>query len=114
MEQQRLADLNFLNRYYESGLSNILVVYGHRNIDHNALLTKFIENRRNVYFAARSASVKEQLFLWAKELRETGTKVPEHPGFKEIFDACLSSASKNSMILVIRNFENIVRLHLSS
>ena len=76
MEQQRLADLNFLNRYYESGLSNILVVYGHRNIDHNALLTKFIENRRNVYFAARSASVKEQLFLWAKELRETGTKVP--------------------------------------
>ena len=43
MEEQRLADLNFLNRYYDSGLSNILVVYGHRNIDHNVLLQKFVE-----------------------------------------------------------------------
>ena len=109
MEEQRLADLNFLNRYYESGLSNILVVYGHRNIDHNVLLSKFLENRRNIYYAARSASIKEQLFLWAKELREKGTKVPEHPSFKELFEACLLSASKNSMILVIRNFENIVK-----
>ena len=109
MEGQRLADLNFLNRYYESGLSNILVVYGHRNIDHNALLSKFIENRRNIYYIARSASEKEQLFLWAKELRSVGINVPEKPGYKDIFEACLLSAGKNNLIFVIRNFEYIVK-----
>ena len=109
MEEQRLADLNFLNRYYESGLSNILVVYGHRNIDHNALINKFLENRRNIYFSARSASIKEQMFLWSKELREKGAKLPVNPTYKQLFDACLASVGNNSMILVIRNFENIIK-----
>ena len=109
MEDQRLADLNFLNRYYDSGLSNILVVYGHKNIDHNTLLQKFIENRRNIYYVARSASAKEQLFLWARELRDKGISVPEKPCYKELFEACLLSAGKNSLIFVIRNFEYIVK-----
>ncbi len=109
MEEQRQADLNFLNRYYDSGISNILVLYGHRNIDHNVLLNKFVENRRNVYYVARSASEREQLFLWARELREKGVSVPDNPGFKELFEACLLSAGKNNLIFVIRNFEYIVK-----
>ena len=109
MENLRNADLDFLNRYYESGLSNILVVYGHRNIDHSALLTGFLENRRYEYYQARSASLREQLFLWGKELREKGAKISEYPEFSEIFDASLNLAGRNSIIYVIRNFENIIK-----
>ena len=43
MEEIRKIDLAFLNRYYDSGRSNILVVYGHRNVEQNSLLFKFIE-----------------------------------------------------------------------
>ncbi|MBR4668327.1 MAG: ATP-binding protein [Butyrivibrio sp.] len=109
MEEQRLADLNFLNRYYDSGLSNILVVYGHRNIDHNVLLQKFVENRRNFFYMARSASEKEQRFLWANELREKGINIDKNPDFKGIFEACLLSSGRNDLIFVIRNFEYIVK-----
>ncbi len=109
MENLRTTDLNFLNRYYESGLSNILVVYGHRNIDHNTLINKFLENRRSIYYCARSASLKEQLFLWAKELKEKGADISEYPSFEEIFDACLGVAGRNSFIIVIRNFEYLVK-----
>ncbi len=109
MEEQRLADLNFLNRYYDSGLSNILVVYGHKNIDHNTLLNKFIENRRNIYYVARSASAKEQILMWSKELSAKGIAVPEKPSYKDLFDACLLSVGKNNLIFVIRNFEYIVK-----
>jgi AAA+ ATPase superfamily predicted ATPase len=109
MEKQRLNDLNFLNRYYESGLSNILVVYGHRNIEHNELLNKFLENKRNEYFFARSASTKEQRFLWGRELRDKGIMVSQYPEYSEIFDACLASAGKNPFVFVIRNFEKIVK-----
>ena len=58
MEEIRKIDLAFLNRYYDSGRSNILVVYGHRNVEQNSLLFKFIENRRSVFYAARSVSSK--------------------------------------------------------
>ena len=72
MEAQRQDDLNFLNRYYESGLSNILVVYGHRNIEQDAFLMKFMENRKSFFYSARSASSREQLRLWSEELKKDG------------------------------------------
>ena len=70
MEEIRKIDLAFLNRYYDSGRSNILVVYGHRNVEQNSLLFKFIENRRSVFYTARSVSSREQIKLWEKELME--------------------------------------------
>ncbi len=109
MEAQRQIDLNFLNRYYESGLSSILVVYGHRNIALDPLLTKFLENRRSVYYCARSVSLREQLFLWAKELSLSGINMSKKPDFQEILDVCLKTAGHNPIILVIRNFEHIVK-----
>ncbi len=109
MEAQRQIDLNFLNRYYESGLSNILVVYGHRNIDMDGLLTKFLENRRSVYYCARSVSLREQLYLWSNELSFSGIKLSKKPEINEILDVCLKTAGINPIILVIKNFEHIVK-----
>ncbi|MBO6242828.1 MAG: ATP-binding protein [Butyrivibrio sp.] len=108
MEEQRREDLSFLNRYYESGLSNILVVYGHRNIESTSLLTKFIENRKNYYFTARSVSEREQLFLWAGELKNKGISISEYPDFKEFFDALLDGMNRAPLILVFESFENII------
>lgn len=109
MGAYRQSDLDFLNRYYESGESNILVVYGHRNIDYGTIIPKFIENRRSAYYFARSASIKEQCFLWANELRQRGVEISQYPDFTEIFEACLNSVGKNSLIFVVHNFELIVK-----
>ena len=79
MEEIRKIDLAFLNRYYDSGRSNILVVYGHRNVEQNSLLFKFIENRRSVFYTARSVSSREQIKLWEKELMETQSSFPKPP-----------------------------------
>ncbi|MBQ9304688.1 DUF234 domain-containing protein [Butyrivibrio sp.] len=108
MEEQRREDLSFLNRYYESGLSNILVVYGHRNIEVTPLLTKFIENRRHYFFTARSVSEREQLFLWAGELRRNVVKISEFPDFKEFFSALIDGVTKVPLILVFDDFENVI------
>lgn len=109
MEAQRSEDLRFLNRYYESGLSNILVVYGHRNIEHSALLSKFTENRRSFYYTARSASEREQLFLWTGELKSSRIAIKDNPTYSDIFTACAESAGKAPFIFIIRNFENIIK-----
>ncbi|WP_029232735.1 ATP-binding protein [Butyrivibrio sp. VCB2006] len=110
MEETRQKDLDFLNRYYESGISNVLVVYGHRNIEDRELVEKFIENRRNVYYLARSASDKEQRFLWGNDIRKKGIDIAEYPTYTEIFDACISTVGRNPIIIVVRNFEHIVKM----
>ena len=109
MEELRLEDLSFLNRYYDSGLSNILVVYGHRNIEYTEVLTKFIENRRSFYFTARSVSEREQLFLWANELRKKGAAIGEFPTFGELFGATLGGTNRAPLILVFDSFERVVK-----
>ena len=109
MEELRKIDLAFLNRYYESSYSNILVVYGHRNVEQNSLLFKFIENRRSVFYTARSASEKEQILLW---YREMGSKeaVPDMKlTYTDIFNASLPVTGNAPLIFVIRNFEYIIK-----
>ncbi|MCR5670621.1 MAG: hypothetical protein K6G10_06415 [Butyrivibrio sp.] len=109
MEELRKIDLAFLNRYYESGRSNILVVYGHRNIEQNSLIFKFMENRRSVFYTARSVSDREQLFLWAYELKEKGITVKDKPTYKDIFEAAVSGTSRAPVIFVIKNFEYMIK-----
>ena len=83
MEEQRRVDLAFLNRYYESSRSGILVVYGHRNVEQNSLLFKFTENRRSVFYNARSASEKEQILLWSKEVK-AAADISAAPSYSDI------------------------------
>ena len=47
MEEQRKTDLAFFNRYYESSGSGILVVYGHRNVEFDSLIQRFMQNKRS-------------------------------------------------------------------
>jgi AAA+ ATPase superfamily predicted ATPase len=109
MEEQRKLDLAFLNRYYESGRSNILVVYGHRNIEQNSLIFRFLENRRYVFYSARSASSAEQILLWAGELMEEGSILTSIPTYTDIFETAFSATGKNPVIFVVKNFEYIIK-----
>ena len=109
MLEQRQDDLRFLNRYYESGLSNILVVYGHKNIEQDAFLMKFMENRKSFFYSARSASAKEQLTLWSGELRKDGIPLGEVSSYYELLGSCADSVGRAPVIFVIGNFENILK-----
>ncbi len=110
MVEYRQRDLDFLNKYYESGLSNILVVYGHKNIEQKSMFLKFTENRKNIAYSARSASVKEQQYLWARELADKGIKISEYPSYSEILECCLEVAENSPLIIIVRHFEDIVRI----
>jgi AAA+ ATPase superfamily predicted ATPase len=109
MEETRKIDLAFLNRFYDSGLSNILVVYGHRNVEKNELLLRFIENRRSVFYSARSVSGKEQIRLWEKELMDKKHKFSGEPTYTDILELSLGGAGRSPVIFVIRNFEYIIK-----
>ncbi len=109
MEEQRRIDLAFLNRYYESSRSGILVVYGHRNVEQNSLLFKFTENRRSVFYNARSASEKEQILLWSGEVKKTSSEISDTPTYLDVLRASVSMTGRAPVIFVIRNFEYIIK-----
>lgn len=109
MEELRKIDLAFLNRYYESSRSNILVVYGHRNVEQNSLLFKFMENRRCIFYSARSVSEREQIRLWSGEMGTFGNGTKDVSAFSDIFSACAASTGRVPLIFIIRNFEYIIR-----
>ena len=109
MDELRKIDLAFLNRYYESGSSNILVVYGHRNVEQASLLQKFTENRRHMFYSARKVSEREQIRLWQNELMEDGTVLPEKPCYTDILNVTVGSMSGGPFIFVIKDFEHIVK-----
>ncbi len=109
MEELRKIDLTFLNRFYESGSSHILVVYGHRNVEQNSLLFKFTENRRNVFYSARSISDREQMYLWSKELMDDNSSFSDKMTYTDILNAATASFGRSPVILVIKNFEYIIK-----
>lgn len=109
MEEQRKIDLAFLNRYYDNQSSGILVVYGHRNVELDSLLLKFIENRRYFYYSARSVSEREQILLWSRELEGENSSINENPSYLDLMTLALGTAGRNPVIFVIRNFEYILK-----
>ena len=49
----RIAELQYLDQYYEKAGSQILVVYGQKHIGKTTLLKEFAENRQSHYYLAK-------------------------------------------------------------
>ena len=78
----RTLELKYLNNCYEKDGSQILVVYGERNVGKTALLFEFVKEKPYYYYyKVRSASDREQRFLWGRELTRQNKKVKFFPLF---------------------------------
>ncbi|MCR5102329.1 MAG: DUF234 domain-containing protein [Butyrivibrio sp.] len=110
MDELRAADLRYLERFYQSDDSCIVTVYGNKNIDSNELLLKFLENRKFFYYDARSASDKLQQKLMEQELKAKGLLVPDNARYEKMIELIGSIETEKPFIIVLQNFENIVRM----
>ena len=104
----RTSELKHLNSYYDQDGSQIVVVYGQRNIGKSELLRAFVQDKPNYYYHSRSASEREQLFQWGKELGKMGIKVPKYPSFTQVFEAIIDE-KKQKKVIVIDEFQYIVK-----
>ena len=75
----RIAELQYLDQYYEKAGSQILVVYGQKHIGKSTLLKEFAENRPSHYYLARPCSEREQLYQWGMQVRAAGKTIKEFP-----------------------------------
>lgn len=104
----RTSELKYLNTYYDREGSQILVVYGEKNIGKTSLLHYFSQDKPSYYYCARSAAEREQRYEWGRELGNEDIRVTKYPSFYEIFEA-IPVPESGKLVLMIDEFQNIVR-----
>lgn len=104
----RTSELKHLNSYYDQEGSQIMVVYGQRNVGKTELLRHFAEDKPSYYYRARSASEREQQYQWGRELGKMDIKMPKYPSFSEILRSLISEKSAKKVI-IIDEFQYIIK-----
>lgn len=108
----RDTELNYLDRYYHSGGSQILVVYGQKGVGKTALLRNFGRDKNCVYYMARTCSDREQRFQWAKELGISEDSNAGHglyPEYEEIFERALRTDTEEKLVFVVDEFHCLIK-----
>lgn len=108
MAGKEVGELQYLERYYEKSGSDLVILYGQKHMGMQKTLSAFCKNRPSTFFKARACSEREQLFLWANELRENGSQIPEYPEYEHIFGA-LTENTASKKIIIIEEFQYIVK-----
>ncbi len=104
----RASELKYLKAYYERAGSQILVVYGQKNVGKTLLLRQFGQDKSCAYYQSCSGSEREQRYQWANTLRREGVSLGEYPAYSEIFHALLEGR-KDKTVIIIDEFHNIVK-----
>ncbi len=104
----RTSELNYLNTFYGSEGSQLLVVYGQKNIGKTSLLKEFVKEKPYHYYCARSASEREQTYEWGRELTDQTKELPEYPSYAEIFQK-ISENGFGKMVVIVDEFQHVVK-----
>ncbi|MDO4304578.1 MAG: ATP-binding protein [Bacillota bacterium] len=104
----RTSELKYLNTYYDREGSQIMVVYGKKNVGKTFLLRQFVQDKPHYYYLARSASEREQRYQWGAELGREEIKVLKYPSFTEIFQSVLREQN-GKKVIIIDEFQYIVK-----
>lgn len=104
----RTIELNYLEQRYQKQGSQMIVVYGQKNVGRTALLREFAKGIPFVFFRARSCSGKEQRYLWSGEYDVTRSPSERYPSYSELF-LSIAKSSTEKVVLVIDEFQNVVK-----
>ena len=105
----RTAELKYLKNYYEKEGSQLVILYGRKNIGKTELIKEFCADKTYSYYLAKPCSEYEQICLWSSELSEDRSrqKVVERR-FDSIFQA-ITELKSPKKVIVIDEFQYIVK-----
>ena len=113
----RENELRDMNRRYNKGDFECLIVYGRRRVGKTALINEFCKDKPTVFFSALNASDKENLEALSKAIYEK-----DHPGMEsapvfQSFDAALDQitrmAEKERLVFVIDEYPYLAKANKS-
>lgn len=108
----RDRELRTLNNLYSSDKFEFAVIYGRRRVGKTALINKFIENKRAIYFMGVESNAKQNLENLSKSILEFNTGISAETSFASFQTALeyvFQLAEKERIILVLDEFPYVAR-----
>ena len=105
----RTAELKYLKNHYEKEGSQLVILYGRKNIGKTELIKEFCSDKAFSYYLARPCSEYEQLCLWSDELSEERERsAAVNRRFDAIFQA-ITEVRSQKKVIIIDEFQYIVK-----
>lgn len=113
----REEELQTMNRRYDKGRFECIVIYGRRRVGKTALINEFCKDKPTVYFSALNASSKENLEALSKAIyickNPDAVKVPVYRSFEDALDEITSMAQEQRLVFVIDEYPYLAKAESS-
>jgi len=104
----RQRETTELNRLYQSGKFQCVVMYGRRRVGKTALISEFIKDKEAIYFTGQETNDKDNLEGLSQSIfsisEDFAAAAPVFPGYKEALQAVFEAAEKRRIVLAIDEY----------
>ena len=113
----REEELKTMNRRYEKGRFECIVIYGRRRVGKTALINEFCKGKSTVYFSALSASSQENLEALSKAIytckNPDTSAAPTYRSYEDALDEITAMAKQQRLVFVIDEYPYLAKAEKS-
>lgn len=113
----REEELQTMNRRYEKGRFECIVIYGRRRVGKTALINEFCKRKPTVYFSALSASSQENLEALSKAIytckNPDSPVAPTYRSYEDALDEITAMAKQQRLVFVIDEYPYLAKAEKS-
>ena len=108
----RERELNSLNKLYNSGNFEFVVIYGRRRVGKTALINHFIDDKQAIYFMGVESNAKQNLENFSRNIMEYTSGISAETSFlsfQSALETVFRLSQKERLILVIDEYPYVAR-----
>lgn len=113
----REEELNAMNRRYEKGRFECIIIYGRRRVGKTALINEFCKDKPTIYFSALNASAQENLEALSKAIyaykHPEGNNAPTYQSYSDALDEITAMSQKQRLVFVIDEYPYLAKAEKS-
>lgn len=113
----REKELHTMNRRYDKGKFECIIIYGRRRVGKTSLINEFCKGKPTVYFSALNASPQENLEALSKAIytfkNSEETVAPTYQNYADALDAITVMAKEQRLIFVIDEYPYLAKAEKS-
>lgn len=113
----REEELHTMNRRYDKGRFECVVIYGRRRVGKTALINEFCKGKPTVYFSALNASSQENLEALSKAIysckNPDSSSFPTYRSYADALDEITTMSANKRMVFVIDEYPYLAKAEKS-
>mgnify|MGYP000777499965 FL=1 len=113
----RKEELRIMNRRYDKGRFECIVIYGRRRVGKTALINEFCKGKETIYFSALNASSVENLEALSKAIylckNPEGSNAPTYQSYADALDEITAMAKQRRIVFVIDEYPYLAKAEKS-